>query len=260
MTRRDILPTLSLNGYLKSTGEDDSLLCPICSKYSIREEKFKLYAQPVCKRCQGKFAFMRLVAGFIDVYAISMLYCLLGWLAIITLPTHTTTTSNAGITTTITGIGPIFELIIGLVVAVMLSFKDGFRGCSLGKRICGVQVVNVDTLAPIGFSASFVRNLPPVGLLLLVVCGRLILSPSNRMLGLIMIVGLLIIAYKLEQGPRWGDSLAKTKVIWTKYRHRVPFDCRGLLCTGCGYNLMGNESGICPECGQPIKSTPQKQK
>ena len=23
-------------------------------------------------------------------------------------------------------------------------------------------------------------------------------------------------------------------------------------CVGCGYNLTGNESGVCPECGKPI--------
>ena len=25
-------------------------------------------------------------------------------------------------------------------------------------------------------------------------------------------------------------------------------------CLGCGYNLTGNLSGVCPECGRPIKS------
>jgi hypothetical protein len=25
------------------------------------------------------------------------------------------------------------------------------------------------------------------------------------------------------------------------------------LCVTCGYNLTGNQSGICPECGKPIK-------
>jgi predicted amidophosphoribosyltransferase len=27
-------------------------------------------------------------------------------------------------------------------------------------------------------------------------------------------------------------------------------------CQTCGYNLTGNESGICPECGEPVESTP----
>lgn len=28
------------------------------------------------------------------------------------------------------------------------------------------------------------------------------------------------------------------------------------LCAPCGYDLTGNESGICPECGTPIQRTP----
>ena len=27
---------------------------------------------------------------------------------------------------------------------------------------------------------------------------------------------------------------------------------RGVICLQCGYDLCGNESGICPECGTPI--------
>ncbi len=27
------------------------------------------------------------------------------------------------------------------------------------------------------------------------------------------------------------------------------------LCAGCGYDLKGNISGICPECGRPIERT-----
>lgn len=27
-----------------------------------------------------------------------------------------------------------------------------------------------------------------------------------------------------------------------------------MLCSGCGYNLTGNVSGICPECGRPVGS------
>lgn len=33
----------------------------------------------------------------------------------------------------------------------------------------------------------------------------------------------------------------------TRYRH-----IRG-LCEACGYDLMGNVSGVCPECGTEIK-------
>ena len=28
-------------------------------------------------------------------------------------------------------------------------------------------------------------------------------------------------------------------------------------CMECGYNLTGNVSGVCPECGEPVSSAPQ---
>lgn len=36
-------------------------------------------------------------------------------------------------------------------------------------------------------------------------------------------------------------------VVW-RDRKRIPSNC----CQGCGYNLTGNTSGICPECGVQI--------
>ena len=37
-----------------------------------------------------------------------------------------------------------------------------------------------------------------------------------------------------------------------KHAYKLPFDPRGVLCTGCGYNLTGNVSGRCPECFTPV--------
>lgn len=36
------------------------------------------------------------------------------------------------------------------------------------------------------------------------------------------------------------------------------FDCKKArdACHACGYNLTGNVSGICPECGTPVQSPP----
>lgn len=36
--------------------------------------------------------------------------------------------------------------------------------------------------------------------------------------------------------------------------HPIPAGC----CPACGYNLTGNVSGVCPECGKPIDATTQK--
>jgi hypothetical protein len=36
--------------------------------------------------------------------------------------------------------------------------------------------------------------------------------------------------------------------FWWRDRRRIPLNC----CQGCGYDLMGNVSGVCPECGKRI--------
>lgn len=40
-----------------------------------------------------------------------------------------------------------------------------------------------------------------------------------------------------------------TAYLWWRDR-RIPAHC----CQECGYNLTGNVSGICPECGKPLAS------
>jgi len=42
-------------------------------------------------------------------------------------------------------------------------------------------------------------------------------------------------------------------VIYRKYRWRI-VDDPTQYCVRCGYNLTGNESGTCPECGMVINS------
>lgn len=39
-------------------------------------------------------------------------------------------------------------------------------------------------------------------------------------------------------------------ILWRLDRPKVPPG----HCTTCGYNLTGNESGRCPECGDPIET------
>ena len=38
------------------------------------------------------------------------------------------------------------------------------------------------------------------------------------------------------------------------YFRRAPRRERRGLCRHCGYNLTGNVSGICPECGTPMQT------
>jgi len=39
--------------------------------------------------------------------------------------------------------------------------------------------------------------------------------------------------------------------LWWTRRQRAKL-LRAGLCTNCGYDLTGNTSGVCPECGAPI--------
>ena len=51
--------------------------------------------------------------------------------------------------------------------------------------------------------------------------------------------------------PLWMPALAATLVAaWFQWRTR-PRPVGG--CTQCGYSLVGNTSGVCPECGEAIK-------
>ena len=43
-------------------------------------------------------------------------------------------------------------------------------------------------------------------------------------------------------------ALPTARVWWTDYRRPKPGHCK------CGYDLTGNVSGVCPECGQETKS------
>jgi len=60
----------------------------------------------------------------------------------------------------------------------------------------------------------------------------------------------LLVAFQLASGPRTGDRYARTMVIWRKFRSRPPFDPTSTACIACGYDLTGDVSGRCPECGR----------
>ena len=65
-------------------------------------------------------------------------------------------------------------------------------------------------------------------------------------------------AYHSELGgpevPVWVLAAAAglaTGILWWRDRRREPGHCQK-----CDYDLTGNESGVCPECGTPIKPGP----
>jgi len=91
---------------------------------------------------------------------------------------------------------------LGAFVPPLLYFvKDGGAGYSPGKWLCGLRVVNGRTGRPAGVAESSLRNL---------------------LLGLFPPIGLLM-GGQVRRGPRWGDELAGTRVVWWRYRDSPVF-------------------------------------
>ena len=204
-------------------GATDDFVCPICEKVRKLEKARKLYDVRVCRQCHNSLINRRQLAWIIDVFMWMISIALLtSFLEAAYAPMFDTDDPSTALV--------LGEVYIWLIVPLIFSFKDGFRGYSPGKWLCGVRVVDWRTREPIGFLHSFKRNL--------VLC---------------IPFAALIVALQLWRGQRTGDRFAGTCVIVKKYAHRLPYDPRGVLCTNCGYDLTGNVSGRCPECGKDIQ-------
>ncbi len=125
---------------------------------------------------------------------------------------------------------PALAATAGVVLSVL--GKDGFGGRSPGKALFGLRVVDRMTLLPASFGASLKRNL-------------VLLLP--------LYIGHIGIAMTLRRRGRFGEEWAGTMVIEDRYRHNPIFTGQGQFCRVCGYDLTGNVSGRCPECGTAIQ-------
>ena len=116
--------------------------CPLCRDTAKMKRPRSLYGHEVCRRCWGRFITRRQLAWIIDVFSLQFVVgFLIGFLAAV-----------SGRDKDVPG------LVLLLAIYAVMFFKDGFQGHSLGKAICGVQVVNQDSGKPTGFGASFLRN------------------------------------------------------------------------------------------------------
>ena len=159
--------------------------CPLCDNQKRMRRPKLLYHHPVCKKCYYRFANRRQFAFVIDYVLIFIVVTIM---------------QQAIITPALLAIAASNELFLGLDVLTelaflgLLFFKDGLAGQSPGKAICGVRVLDRTTGRPIGFVASLKRNLP-------------LLIPFMP----------LIIAFQMCRGPRIGDGLSGSRVIWKRY-------------------------------------------
>lgn len=196
--------------------------CPLCGRNKHMGKKAKpLYGVLVCKMCYRDFATRRQVAFIIDLFLWSV--CLGIFITVLgaTEPSGGAIQGSAYLSPEFKYISlfPIFCLslwvgclrtVLRLVSAYVspefiLSFpifclKDGFSGSSPGKIMMGLQVVDKTSGQAIRFRVSFKRNLA-------------LMIPFMP----------LIVAFQLHKGNRIGDGWANTRVIWKKYRDKLPF-------------------------------------
>lgn len=206
--------------------------CPICDRVLRKPQKRKLlYGFRVCRKCRDGFANRRQAAYIVDIVLYYLLFYLVALLPslIYSFAPMPPTPQSAGPRST-SGMTQLTSAFVSLAVLFVFICKDGLNGRSPGKALFGVRVVDVHTREPIGFGRSFKRNLILV----------------------IPYLGPILVVLTMMKGNRLGDGWANTAVIWDKYRYKPPFDPRGIVCTICGYNLTGNVSGRCPECGTLI--------
>lgn len=228
--------------------------CPMCDQPI--DKRATLYDSMLCQRCTAGFANRRLQAWLVDyilflcitsvllaplpVYLFTnsvipagsesitgfmLLFIADGLKYLVLISWFTGTQLNSNALTMF-----IFLVIRCLCVSLIFTFRDGFAGQSPGKRLCDLVVVDPSTGSPIRFIQSFKRNVPLM----------------------IPFAGLYVLI-TLSKGIRLGDKQAQTRVISHSLRHLSMFsDWR--YCQRCHYDLTGNTTGRCPECGTPVSS------
>lgn len=232
---------------MSETYGHDSWECPICLKQRRRPPDHKrLYNALVCRKCRNGFANRRQAAYLVDVVLFRILVFALAFISGLFLagtsgtiaPAAVTVPAGPATTVAATQVSPA-EVVLGIMLLVLLPFlfslRDAYNGRSPGKWLFGLQVVDAQSREPIGWAQSFKRNL-------------ILAIPYVNWIG--VIGGLLT----MMKGRRWGDEWAQTEIVWLKYRTREPFAPAGRYCRVCGYDLTGNVSGRCPECGTEIRN------
>lgn len=209
--------------------------CPLCAR-SLKDKWLSkplpaksIHGIVVCAKCRNGFATRRQAAYIVDAVLLTLVTNVIAFGLLLVEPVTPGSTVQlwSGVFAA--------QMVIGWLIAPLIfTCKDGFSGKSPGRMLCRVTVVDRTTREPIGFRQSFKRNL-------------ILMVPY---------LGIIWIALTMMKGRRVGDEWANTEVIWDKHRHKLPFDPRGILCLGCSYDLTGNVSGVCPECGTPVHKLP----
>jgi uncharacterized RDD family membrane protein YckC len=172
-------------------GHQSPQTCPLCARAMHMKHARPLYDYLVCKKCYYAFANRRQFAYMFD-FAVFYIACYYAAMAVGVL-------LGAGVLSQseVDNFGSILDW--GLLFVAMV-LKDCFSGQSVGKALCGVQVIDRTTGQPGGVAASLLRNLP-----------------------LLIPIAPFWVASELCKGYRTGDGWARTKVIWKKYANHPVF-------------------------------------
>lgn len=119
-----------------------------------------------------------------------------------------------------------------VILPLLMAARDGWHGRSIGKRLFGLQTIDTQTGLPIGWRQSIKRNV-------------LLMLPFSCW----------VIGFGLLKGQRAGDRAACTRVIVMRLRASEIFHDSD-YCQQCQYDLTGNTTGVCPECGNVLTRTP----
>jgi hypothetical protein len=137
--------------------------------------------------------------------------------------------------------------------------------------------VGIVVSMPSGSAVAGVSFFLSIGVLLLGSSCLIVTAPTPGVRCLAIIAALLVpcsIVGALGIHPRSGESdlqgwlstFGSCGSFWAAwacgliaarraYRLSLPKDVAGTMCRHCGYNLTGNESGICPECGLEVEQS-----
>ncbi len=191
------------------------VVCSLCGTATPSRKAPYLNNFRVCRRCHNGFISRRQGAYLIDFLLWYVLFVCWINLSEDLIPENILASINSAV----------YFALCGLFI-----LKDGICGFSPGKWLAGLRVVDFASGRPIGFMQSVKRNLPL----------------------LIPVIGAVGIFLDLMNGRRWGDRWAGTLVIIRRHAQKLPFVRFGTVCPKCDYDLTGNVSGICPECGRAV--------
>jgi len=179
--------------------------CCLCGNWLQFGAK-PLYGYQVCPKCHTDFAWKRAFAYILDMVFVNVIVGILIVIALVVgviIVGAGQSTHNDDAAATAGGMVIVFGYLGSLLVAyILMMLRDGFNGQSPGKRILGLQVINVVTGVPSKIADSFKRNI---------------------ILAVPVIPIVVIVQIFTGNGLRLGDEWAQTKVIWKQYADRAPF-------------------------------------